>query len=139
MARTFHHRFTLGSKCGIILFALIALYLFWVKAVIVGFLLVVLNVMVIERVLHSEYIIDDDTLTVYRGRFAKSRVIPLADIKSCRPVNTGLGLAHFLLLEYGQHKYVSLEPDQEASFIKCLRSRMAAPAQAEATPNAPED
>lgn len=130
MNRTFHHRFTLGSKCGVILFVLLAIYLFWVKAVIAGFLLVVLNVLMIERVLHSEYVFSDDILTISRGRFAKAKVIPLADIKSCRPITVSFGMSHYLLLEYGNGQYVSLEPEQEASFLKCLQNRMMALAMA---------
>ncbi len=126
MNRTFHHRFTLGSKCGVILFAVLAIYLFWVKAVVAGAILIVLNVLIIDRVLHSEYVFSDDTLTIVRGRFFKPKTILLADIKSCRAVTTPFKLSHYLLLEYGSGRYVSAEPEQEASFVKCLQNRKVA-------------
>lgn len=126
MTRTFHHRFTWGAKCGVLLFAGIALYLFWVKAVVVGLLFVVLNVMLIERVLHTQYTIGDDALTVYRGRFAKSRTIPLTDIRHCYAVQGAFGLSHFLLLEYAGDGRITLEPAEEASFMACLAKRMRA-------------
>jgi hypothetical protein len=122
MTRTFHHKFTLGSKCGVILFISLAIYLFWIKSAITGCVFIALSVLVIERVLHSEYVFSDDTLTVYRGRFAKSKTIRLNQIRSCRPITTTFGLSHYLLLEYGEEQYVAVEPEQEASFIKYLQA-----------------
>lgn len=124
MTRTFQHRFTLSSKCGILLFAGLALYLFWVKAVVFGLLFVVLNVMLLERVLHSRYTITDDGLTVYRGRFAKSHTIPLTHIRYCTAMRSTFGLSRYLLLEYGEHGCIALEPAQEAAFMDCLAKRM---------------
>ena len=138
MIRTFHHRFTLGSKCGAILLALLAIFLFWVQAIIAGCILIVLHVLFIERVLHSEYVFNDDTLTIYRGRFSKTRVIRLADIKSCRPVKTAFGMGHFLLLGLANQQYVAVEPRQEASFVKHLQNRIATLSTSEAHDNADE-
>ncbi len=124
MIRTFHHRFTLGSKCGAVLLALLAIYLFWTKAIIAGCILVVLNVLLIERVLHSEYVFNDNTLTIYRGRFAKTKTVRVADILSCRPIKTAFGMEHYLLLELTNRQFVVVEPQQEASFIKFLQHRV---------------
>lgn len=112
----------MGSKCGVILFISLAIYLFWIKSAITGCVFIALSVLVIERVLHSEYVFSDDTLTVYRGRFAKSKTIRLNQIRSCRPITTTFGLSHYLLLEYGEEQYVAVEPEQEASFIKYLQA-----------------
>lgn len=122
MTRTFHHKFTLGSKCGVILFISLAIYLFWIKSAITGCVFIALSVLVIERVLHSEYVFSEDTLTIYRGRFAKSKTIRLNRIKSCRPITASFGLSHYLLLEYDEERYVAVEPEQEASFIKHLQT-----------------
>lgn len=122
MTRTFHHKFTLGSKCGVILFISLAVYLFWIKSAVAGCAFIILSVLIIERVLHSEYVFGDDTLTIYRGRFAKSKTIRLDQIKSCRPVTTSFGLSRYLLLEYAGEKYVAVEPEQEAAFIKYLQT-----------------
>ena len=131
MFRTFHHRFTLGSKCGVLLFALLAIYLFWIKAAVAGCILIVFNVLLIERVLHSEYIFDDDTLTIYRGRFAKARTIRVADIKACRPIKTAFGMSHYLRGGRKGQRVVGVEPKQEASCIKHLQRRVSALSAAE--------
>jgi hypothetical protein len=112
----------LGSKCGVILFTSLAIYLFWIKAAIAGFVFIILNVLIIERVLHSEYVFHDDTLTIYRGRFARSKTFRLSEIRACRPITTTFGMVHYLLIEYADGKYVTVEPEQEASFIKHLQS-----------------
>lgn len=126
MTRTFQHRFTVGSKCGVVLFAIIALYLFWVKAIVVGLVFVALVVLVTERVLHSEYVFSDDSLTVRRGRFARAKTIDLRSVKSCRPITTTFGLSRYLLIEYGRGHYLAAEPQQEAAFVSCLQDRIAA-------------
>lgn len=107
-----------------ILLALAAIYLFWVKAAVVGCILVVLNVLFIERILHSEYIFNDDTLTLYRGRFRRARVIRLADIKSCIPVTTSFGMEHYLLLELAGRKFAAVDPAQQDRFVKHLEARI---------------
>lgn len=125
MSRTFHHRFTIGSKCGVVLLAALALYLFWVKAVIFGMVVVILNVLVMERVLHSEYVFRDGFLEIRRGRFSKRRLIPLVEITSCRPMTTTFGMVRYLLIGYGNGRYAAVQPEQEASFVQFLKSRLA--------------
>ncbi len=126
MTRTFHHKFTIGSKAGVILFAGLAIYLFWIKAIIPGLLLIVLNVLLMERVLHSEYVFTDDTLIINRGRFAKRHSIPLAEIHSCKPMNTIFGMVHYLLIGYGSERMEAVQPYEETSFLNVLRNRVAA-------------
>lgn len=138
MSRTFHHKFTIGAKCGVLFFVFLAFYLFWVKAFLIGLLLVFLAVFLMERSLHSEYIFSDEELTIYRGRFGGSKILPLSQIRSCRPQVANFGLSRFLVLEYGDNRYATVQPDQEASFVKCLRERMAALAKAHADEREPE-
>ncbi len=121
IVRTFHHRFTLGAKGGIITFVVLAFYFFWVKSFILGLLLTVMAVLIMERVLHSEYVLGDGKLIIRRGRFAKPREIVLSDIKSCRPMTTTFGMVHYLLIEYGDDKLVAVEPEQEQAFVEQLR------------------
>ncbi len=121
IVRTFHHRFTLGAKGGIITFVVLAFYFFWVKSFVLGLLLTVMAVLIMERVLHSEYVLADGKLIIRRGRFAKSRAIALRGIKSCRPMTTTFGLVHYLLIEYGDNKLVVVEPEQEQAFVEQLR------------------
>lgn len=53
--RTFHHRLTLGSLCGLVLFSLLVIYLFWIKQALLGLFVVIVIVGMIERILHTTY------------------------------------------------------------------------------------
>ncbi len=125
MTRTFHHRFTLGAKCGLVLLAALTIYLFWEKEVLLGSLVVVFTVLVMERVLHSEYVFREGFLEIHRGRFARRKSIPLMEITSCRPMNTTFGMVHYLLIGYGNQRFVAVQPEQEASFVAHLQSLLA--------------
>ena len=52
---TFHKRFTMSARIGIIVFALLAGYFFWVKMAIIGILLAIVIVGMIERILNTTY------------------------------------------------------------------------------------
>ncbi|WP_262280207.1 PH domain-containing protein [Hallella absiana] len=124
MDRTFQHRFTLGAKSGIIILSLLAFYLFWTKGILAALIVVAALVAVIERVLHSCYILRGHDLIIHRGRFLHDIRVPLSDIRAIRPMTTTWGLVHYLLIEYGSGKLTSAEPNDEDSFLRCLRSRI---------------
>lgn len=121
MVRTFHHRFTLGACCGILLSVACALYLFWIKSIIIALVLIAVVVVMMERVLHSEYIVGDGLLRIYRGRFGKSQSIKLEDIVRCTVKRSNFGLSHFLLLETVKGEFVLVEPENEEAFIKAIK------------------
>ena len=124
MDRTFQHRFTLGAKSGIIILSLLAFYLFWRKGILAALIVVVALVAVIERVLHSWYIVRDDDMFIHRGRFLHDIRVPLSSIRAIRPMTTTWGLVHYLLIEYGDGKLTSAEPHDKDSFLRCLRKRI---------------
>ena len=119
----FHRRFTLGAKCGVVLFAALSLYFLWEKMPIAGLLLVIFVVLMIERVLHSAYKFQDDKLIIYRGRFAKTRVIKLREITRCTPMKTMMGLSRYLLIEHGLGRLESVQPENETLFLQELTRR----------------
>lgn len=121
MVRTFHHRFTLGARCGILLCAACALYLFWVKAVVAALLLTIVVVVLTERVLHSEYVVGEGVLRICRGRFSKERTIRLEDIVECTARRGAFGLSHFLVLEMKEGRLILVEPENEDAFIKAIK------------------
>ncbi len=123
MDRTFHHRFSVGSFCGIILFAAVAFWLFWQKWAIPGLLAALVCVVFIERLLHSEYVFRNDLLIVCHGRFSRSKEIPLTDIVGYRPVSTTFGLTRFLLLALRGDRLLMVQPANEKAFVKCLAER----------------
>lgn len=124
MDRTFHHRFTVGAACGIILFLLLAAYFFWVKRPVLGCLMALALVVVAERSLHKEYIFRGGNLIIYNGRLAKTKSIPLDKITSCRTMTNVFGLVHYILVTYDEGRRMeSLQPDNERAFIECLKKR----------------
>ena len=90
MNRLFHQRFTLSYKCGIIVFSLLAFYLFWIKMTIVALLVIIVIVVIIERVIHTTYSFmaeeDSDVLVIDKGRFSSKKVIRVNDIVKCIPM-----------------------------------------------------
>lgn len=124
MTRTFQHRLTLGALGGIGILLLLTFYFFWVKAFVLGLVLTVAVVLFIERMLHSDYVLGDGKLVINKGRFARRTEIALNDIKACRPMTTTFGMAHYLLIEYGDDKLVAVEPKNEQSFVAQLRKEM---------------
>ncbi len=124
MTRTFQHRLTLGALGGIGILLLLTFYFFWVKAFVLGLVLTVAVVLFIERMLHSDYVFGDGKLVINKGRFARRTEIALSDIKACRPMTTTFGMAHYLLIEYGDDKLVAVEPKNEQSFVAQLRKEM---------------
>ena len=123
MDRTFQHRFSLGAICGIILFAGVSFWLFWEKWVLAGTLMALVCVVLIERVLHSEYVFHDDQLIICRGRFARKKAIALTDIVGYKPMTATFGLTRFLILGLRGDQFVLVQPANEASFLKCLAER----------------
>ncbi|MFC2335303.1 MAG: PH domain-containing protein [Prevotella sp.] len=119
--RSFHHRITLGAGCGIILCLVAAFWLFWVKMVVLGALMALVVILMCERVFHTEYILYDDRLVIRRGRLSRDKTIALCDITHCRMVSVNFGLSHYLLIQYGDDRMVCVEPQNEATFIGCLK------------------
>ena len=132
MDRTFHQRISPASACGILAFALLALYMFWTKNALVGCLLAAVVVLMIERVVHTTYVFrrndgDEEMLYIDNGRFSKTRQIRVNNIVSCRKMSTGFGLSQYVLLQCGHKRLVSVQPDNADAFIDEIRKRQATP------------
>ena len=132
MDRTFHQRISPASACGILAFALLALYMFWTKNALVGCLLAAVVVLMIERVVHTTYVFrrndgEEEMLYIDNGRFSKTRQIRVNDIVSCRKMSTGFGLSQYVLLQCGHKRLVSVQPDNADAFIEEIRKRQATP------------
>jgi|WetSurMetagenome_2_1015567.scaffolds.fasta_scaffold07759_3 hypothetical protein len=129
MDRLFHQRFTLASKCGITILTLLAGYLLWMRSAanaLLGFVVVIILVVIIERVIHTVYIFTSaGNLVIDHGRFARKITIPVNEIIKSTVVNTPMGLSHYILLEYGAEHFVSVQPENNEAFIEELRERQA--------------
>lgn len=132
MDRTFHKRFAMSSKVGVLLFALVAGYFFWVKIAILGILVAIVIVGLIERVLNTTYTFkrvkpidcdeEMDFLVIDEGRFSRNKNVPLADVLKVERMRCFFGLDHCLVIEYGAHHFVSVQPDNEEAFVKRLKA-----------------
>ena len=131
--RTFHKRFTMPAKCGVIVFACVAGYFFWIKAAIVGILLAIVIVGMIERILNTTYTFrrvkpidrdeEMDFLIIDEGRFSRRRQVALADVKGCERMRMLLGLEHCIVIDYGDGQVVSVQPDNEEGFVREIKNR----------------
>lgn len=125
MTRSFHHRTTVGAVCGILLFLLLALYAFWIKNAVVGLIMAFLLIVLVERTLHSEYIISDGKLIINNGKLARAKTINIQEIHDCKPMTSVFGLVRYLLLTYGASDcMISVQPQNEAAFITTLQKEM---------------
>ena len=132
--RTFHKRFTVPAKCGVIVFALLVGYFFWMKVAIIGILLAIVIVGMIERILNTTYSLrrmkpidrdeEMDFIVIDEGRFSSKKTVPVCDIVSVTPMKTCWGLDHAIVIEYGNKHLVSLQPDNEEGFIQEVEKRM---------------
>lgn len=127
MERTFHQQFTMANKCGITVFSLLAFYLLWQKAALTGLFVAVIVVLMIERMIYTTYTFTvserSEVLRIDRGRFSRPTVIAVNEIVRCTLMKTAFGLSHYLLIEYGERRMVSVTPDNSEAFIAELKKR----------------
>ncbi len=131
--RTFHKRFNTTARVGVVVFALLAGYFFWVKMAIIGIFVAIIIVGMIERILNTTYTFkkvkpidrDDEMeyLIINEGRFSSNRNVPVCDITNVYTTKTFLGLDHCVVIEYGHHNMVTVQPDNEEAFEKEISKR----------------
>ena len=131
--RTFHKRFNTTARVGVVVFALLAGYFFWVKMAIIGIFVAIIIVGMIERILNTTYTFkkvkpidrhdESDYLIINEGRFSSNRNVPVCDITRVHTAKTFLGLDHCLVIEYGHHNMVTVQPDNEEAFEKEISKR----------------
>ncbi len=121
LQRSFHRRLTWEAMACILLLAACALYFLLQRSpsyAVIALVLVCIDVVMIERAIHTTYSFTaEGNLVVSRGRFSRDVVFPVSDITRVerhRPLLWGSG---FLLITYGANHYISVQPDQENSFL----------------------
>ncbi len=132
--RTFHKRFTLPARIGVVVFALLAGYFFWMKVAVVGILVAIVIVGMIERILHTTYTFrrvkpidrdeEMDYLIISEGRFSANRNVPLCDVTDVRSARTFFGLDECVVIEYGCKNIVAVQPDNVVAFRKEMLLRV---------------
>lgn len=131
--RTFHRRFTIAAKSGIIVFSLLAFYFFWTMKAVIGLLLVIIIVGMIDRVMHTTYTFrrvepidregEFEFLIISKGHFSRNENIPLDEITKVARMRTALRTSRYLLITYGPGNVTGVQPDDEEAFVRELEKR----------------
>ena len=122
--RTFRRRISPVAVVMPMITALLALTFFWKKNVstlAAGICLVALTVVLIERLLHTEYAFTGDRLTVSQGRFSRKVAISVREITRLTVVKRLF--VTYVLIAYGAGRSLSVEPDNIDEFIKEVNKR----------------
>ena len=126
MDRTFHRKLSAESIAAIVLLGGVALFCFWQRTTgmaIAGALVMAVDVMAIERMIHTTYVFTGNMLVVSKGRFAKTLNIAVNDIVKTEIVPTPLRTSHYVFLQVGANRHLALQPDNENAFIGEIRKR----------------
>lgn len=132
--RTFHKRFTLPARIGLMAFVLLAGYFFWVKVAAVGILLAIVAVGMMERILHTTYTFrkvkpidreeEMEYLIIGEGRFSAVKTVPICDVYKVERVSAFFGLDYALVIHYGHRNMVAVQPDNPEAFRKEIGRRV---------------
>lgn len=126
--RTFHRRADWRSVLTIVLLAVLSLAFLWQRqgaAVVVGFGLMLLTVIVMERLIHTTYVLTSDGyLVIDRGRLSRCVRIEVVAIHRVRRIRGMLFVPGCLVVEYGAGHQLTVVPDNEKAFADELKRRM---------------
>lgn len=120
--RTYRARVQVGNWVLIAILSALTIYLIWDGngLLIAGSLLLLL--LIIERTIHTEYQLSEESLTVNNGKLSKRLVVPMDSIKRIeriRRIRIGKNaLITYLLIVYGENRTVAVMPKEEEAFIK---------------------
>ena len=129
MNRVFHARILPGHYLALGVFAYLLIHAFWVHSALLALLCMVVLVLVVERVVHTQYTVTaDGKLQVDRGRFSKLKEIAPADIlrveQAKAPLLGRLLVSHCVLVHCKDGKTLTLVPVKEEEFVRVLRKRV---------------
>ncbi len=129
MNRTFQAKSGFYAWLLVALTAIVAFLSLWYKNPFVAIIALVLLGIIVERIIHTVYILTEDGfLVIYKGRFAKEQRIAIKEISSvegCRSFNIGrYHMLEYLLIHYGNNnETVSLMPLLPDEFLKYLEKK----------------
>lgn len=127
MNRSFHYRASWLNYTCIIVVAVAAMYSLWHRSVvnaIVGFLLMGVVVLMIERIIHTVYVLTaDGRLIICRGRFSREMSVPVNEIIRMSVIRPKLLGVRYILIEYGAGHETTVQPVNEEAFMREVRDR----------------
>lgn len=118
MKRTFHSRFTMSAKLTIILLGVASFLLMW-RMSIAALPVMIMLVISIERVIHTEYAFTEKgTLVISRGRFSRRTTINLDKVNDIRQMQNLWG--RWLVIECNDGSHTAVQPRNEGEFIRMI-------------------
>lgn len=90
---------------------------------IVGMLLVIIIVLMLERLLHTEYVFEGRQLIIRKGRFHQQTTVEVDDIVETRIVKHRFMPVRYILIEDVRGKMFGVQPVNEEGFIKEVEKR----------------
>lgn len=124
MNRIFHYKVSFSDVCAVLLLAALTFYFFWIRSVAVALPVASVWILVIERILHTQYTFTPGSLIVYSGRFLRRRMVDYTLITGYKEMSNCFGLVRYILIEYGSGKTQSVKPQNMASFMAEMNKRM---------------
>lgn len=124
MNKIFHARVAWYHYVTLAMLAAAIIWSFNVQSVMAA-LFMIATVVLIEKIIHTTYTVTTDgKLVIYRGRFSRKTTIGIKEItslKADRSMNFGrFHLSEFVLVGYGDEKYLSLEPVKVREFMELI-------------------
>lgn len=90
---------------------------------LVALFLVIVIVMMMERLLHTEYSFENHHLKIMRGRFSRPLTIHVGDITNAKVVTHRFLPVRYILIEYGRGKTIGVQPVNEQGFLNEIKKR----------------
>lgn len=119
--RTYRVRIQVSNWILIAVLSALTIYLIWEGngLLIAGSLLLLL--IVIERSIHTEYQLSEESLTINNGKLSRKKVIPMQSIKRIERIRRlRLGrtaLISYLIIVYGNEETIAVMPQHEDDFV----------------------
>lgn len=124
MNRTFHSKVRFDQIVYLILLTALCVFLIWEKQAILSTIIGLLIVVLIERIIHTEFILSEKAITINKGRFTKSKSVQLDDILDVEIKTTTKFGSHYLmkyiLLTLKDKRYIGITPSNIEECYKAI-------------------
>ena len=120
MLHTFHAKVPATTWIFLAALFFLAGYSAWFKQPVILLVALLLLVVIIERVIHTEFVIGNGKLLIRKGRFSKEKTILIADITSIEQVQGmrigGKALFSYLVINCKEGRPIAVIPKDETGF-----------------------
>lgn len=121
MFRTFHAKTPVSIWLLLAILVMVTGYAAWRKEAVLLALALVLITLLIERIIHTEYVVQDGKLHIRKGRFTKTQTIDIGQIRTIDQASGmrigGKALTTFLIISLQEGQDVMIMPKDQTGFI----------------------